>query len=404
MKRQISFLFITTLILISVGCSPSEETSQTQNKVKPVKVLDVTETTSPITLDYIGNVQSQDVKKYSFKSPGQIKEILVKKGQFIKKGEALARLDTKDLQYAVDASQAQLKDANAQYQRAINGATSEELSQAEWNVTKAQDAYDYAKDQYSKLEKLYESGAISKSELEKAELQMKQSESDVNIAKEVLNKTKKGLTKEEKQSIQANVEQARTQYNQKKDLLEDATITSDVDGYIVDVLYEEGERVDAGYPVIVTRNKSTIIRTGIIPEDLEKIKIGTKIIAQTENKEIKGVVTTIGSTPDPQTRTYDVEISLEQNTFPIGSIVNVSFVTGEKTGIWVPITSVMANGDNYLFVIKDEEARKQKVTLGPLKGTEVFVSEGLSNKDQIVIEGMKSLSNGDSIRIEPLAR
>src|SRR5215216_4733615 len=60
-----------------------------------------------------GSVEAQAQADLRFAADGIVTEILVKPGQLVQAGQALARLDPTDLQLAVEQAQADLKQAQA---------------------------------------------------------------------------------------------------------------------------------------------------------------------------------------------------------------------------------------------------------------------------------------------------
>jgi len=190
MKRYFVLVLAVIIVIFASACSNQEKA--VQDRIKPVKTIEVKEQESPVIFSYSGIVDSAELKKLAFKSAGRIGRIRVKKGQGIKKGEVLVELESQDLQYAMAAAKGQMGAAQAVYEKAVNGATAEELRNAELNVKKAQDAYDYVISNYKRAEELYNSGAISKSELEQAKLEADIKESDLEQAKELLSQVKSG--------------------------------------------------------------------------------------------------------------------------------------------------------------------------------------------------------------------
>jgi multidrug efflux pump subunit AcrA (membrane-fusion protein) len=370
-----------------------------EDKRKPVRVLTVQEEKRSIDLEYTGIVGVEELKKLAFKSGGKIKKLFVKPGDKIEVGQALIQLDTTDLEYAISGARGQMDAAKAQYDKAITGAAPEELRQIEANVKKAQDSYNFAKDNYEKLQVLLQEGAISQNDLDKVKLEFDIRESDLKTAKEIEKQAKNGARVEDKTAAKGQWGQAQADYNYKMSLLKDATIESDSSGYVVDVLYEEGELIASGYPVLVIRNDNQIVKVGLSSKDFEKVTIGAKAKIRTDGRILEGEVTNIGQTPDSQTRTYPIEIALTEKTLPLGSVVKINLIIGEESGVWIPITAIMANGEDYAYVIKDEKASRRKITLGAINGNYVKV-QGIENNDQVVIEGMQRLKDQDQISIQ----
>lgn len=399
MKRSVVAFMMIFILTWTIGCSMRPNEQVTEDKKKPVRVLTVQEEKRSIVIEYTGIVGTDELKKLAFKSGAKIEKIFVKPGEQIEAGQPLIQLDAADLEYSVSGARGQMNAAKAQYDKAINGAAPEELQQIEANVKKAQDSYNFAKDNYEKLQILFQQGAISQNDLDKVKLEFDIRESDLMGAKEIEKQAKNGARVEDKAAAKGQWEQAQADYNYKMSLSEDATIKSDSNGYVVDVLYEEGELVASGHPVLIVRNDNQVVKVGLTSKDFGKVAIGSKAEIRIEGKIIEGEVTNIGQTPDSQTRTYPIEISLSEKTLPLGSVVKLDLIIGEESGVWIPITAVMANGEDYVYVVKDEKASRRKVTLGAVNGNDVKV-QGIENNDMIVIEGMQRLKDQDQISIE----
>ena len=74
----------------------------------------------------------------------------------------------------------------------------------------------------------------------------------------------------------AQLNTAKANYDSKVNLVQDAFITADSDGYVVDVLCKEGEMQAAGYPVILFRSENQVVTVGLSDDDVKKVQVGTK--------------------------------------------------------------------------------------------------------------------------------
>lgn len=394
-KRSIMAVILLAAAL-SAGCAGQDKA--VQDRVKPVRVVEIKEESNPEILHYSGVIGSGELKKLAFKSSGRIDKIYVEKGQMIKPDDVLAELDKKDLEFGLEASRAQMEAARAVYEKALKGADAEELKNAELNVKKAQDAYDFAADNYKKIETLYSSGGISKNELDKVKLELDLRDSELKQAEETLKQVKRGAREEDKKALFNQFEQAKADYEFKKSLLEDASIKSGAEGFVVDVLYEEDEMVSAGYPVIVVRDDSLIVNVGLAERDLNKVALGTTAEVRVGGNEAEGVVTSISQSPDSQSRTYNIQLSLKRNDFSLGSIAKVGLNIGAVRGIWIPITSMLSDGIDYVYIAKDGIAEKREVVIEGTEGAKALV-KGLNPGEKLIVEGMKRLNAGDRIEI-----
>lgn len=361
MKKIIVALVLAVVLFSAAACSSDSE-KKAEEKVKPVKVFEASEQINKKFLEYVGVVKSGEVKKFSFKSPGKILKIYVHKGRQIKKGEILAKLDSEEMEYAIKASKAQL-----------------DAAEAGFNM--ASDAYDFAKSSYDKTKELFEKNAVSENTYDEAKLGMDVKESELNRAKEIR-------------------KQAEIDYQHKNSMVQNTRITSNIDGYVIDVLYREGEMVAAGYPVIVIRNDKQIISVGLSQKDTDRVNLGTEAIINVNGVQTTGQITNISDIPDNVTRTYDVEIALDDNKYKIGYVAKVEVIIGEEAGIWIPIASVLSDGDDYVYLVTEDIVVKRKIIPGDIKGSMVKVHEGLKSGDRVVVEGFKRLNDRDRVIVQ----
>ena len=353
-KRMLTILILFSLILS--GCSNSNAQSPVENK-KPVKVMEVMEEEAVSELSYMGIVTPGEIKKLSFKSPGKIKSVKVTEGQRVKKGQVLATIDTKDLGYSIDAAKAAKDAATAQYDKAVNGATEEDIILAKSNVNKADSA-----------------------------------------AKTLLSQAEKGVREEDIDFLKAQISQADTDLNYKISMVQDSTMVSDMDGYVMTLIAKAGEITGSGYPVLVLGSSTNIVKFGLTPEDAAVIGIGEEIEIEVSDKIYKGKIFSIDKIMDEETRTYTARGEIEDSALPSGAIAKVRIPMGKYNAIAIPLISVMKGSFDYVYVVEDDRVKKKQIELGVVKGDKVEVN-GLTQRDMLVVEGMKKISDGESVKI-----
>lgn len=396
------FIVIFALSLTMTACSSNSQNSDNVEHVRSVKTTEVKKESYPVKISYIGTVTSKDIKKYSFKSSAKIASVNVVSGTAVKKGDVLVNLDTNDLKFSVNAAKAQMESAEAQYKKALNGALQEDIKTLELNVKQAQDAYDFAADLYDTNVKLFDKGGISQFQLDQSKLQMDNAKDTLNQGQEALKKVQSGSRPEDITSAKSQYEGAKTNYQANLSLLEDAVLKSDVDGYIIEVLYKEGEMVPAGYPVVVVRSEIQTITIGMSQKDVKQIHIGDSADVSIDGNSISGVISDINQIPDEKTLTYKVEVDLQEKSSDkkiyIGSIAKVNFTTHELEGVWVDIPIIMNDGQDYVYVIENDRVIKRIVQLGDIHEDKVSVL-GLEPGSQLVIEGSSNIKEGYKVAV-----
>lgn len=401
-KKIIAICLVFLNFTVLSGCS-SKNDAKADVKTYPVKTGEVQNESHSRTLEYEGITGGSEVRKLSFKSSAKISKIYVTKGQQVKKGDNLVDLDKSDLILAENAAKAQMDAAQAQYDKAVNGAQAEDINKAEIAVKNAEDEYNYCKDLYDKNVILYQREAVTEQQVNDLKIKLDGSESQLNAAKETLNQVKNGARAEDKQAALAQVNAAKADYDSKANLIKDASLTADEDGYVVDVLCKEGEMQQAGYPVILIRSENQVVTVGLSDNDVKKVQIGTKAQVKIDDTTTDGEIINIVQMSDKQSGTYSAEIKLlnqiDNSKFYIGQSVKVYIADGEKNGLWIPINSILNDGEDYVYVVQDGRATRKNITLGQTNENEVCV-EGLEAGDNLVNEGMKNIKAGYEVSVE----
>lgn len=390
------FLALLISLLLLSGCS--KEKSAVSDSAALVETIAVNLESTDTYLKYVGTINSDSFKKYSFKSGGKLKSVYVQLGQSVAEGDVLLELDKSDLKIQADAAKNQADAAYAQYEKALSGAQDEDISAAKIDVEKSQAAYDYALLAFNDAKILFEEGAVSKSSFEEAQLGLSIAQKELEQSKEVLNKTIAGTRREDIASAKSQYEMSYKNYEAALKLYEEATIKSDVKGYVADILYKEGELLPAGYPAILVQSENQVAYVGLTQEDVEMVRIGTLAKITVNNETYSGKITKINQTPDEATMTFSAEISINTDKkFYIGSLADVQLITGKTQGIYLKIPYILNDGENYVYIMEEGKSIRKNIEVLYIVDDKALVS-GLSDNDQLIINGTDNLKNGSPVK------
>ncbi|MCR4440802.1 MAG: efflux RND transporter periplasmic adaptor subunit [Peptococcaceae bacterium] len=344
-------LFAGLLVLITgsaviSGCAADD--SALKEKTKPVKVVELKEETYPVYLEYVGSIQPGKLKKYGFKISGRVGRVQVSDGQAVKRNDLLVSLDGTELVLAVKA--------------------------AENTLDQARRAYEFSRDNYEKYKSLLEAGAISRQDADRARLDLAVQE--------------------------AAYKNAEIDLENKRNILNDSEIRTEMDGFVAGIFVKEGEIAAAGYPAVAVRSENLIARVGVPQQDVGRISPGMTARVIVDGSETTGKVTEIAQLPDSQSRAYEVKVEIERKDFPAGAAARAVLKVGEERGVFIPITCILKSGRDFVFVVEEGKAVKREVTLGTVRGTQVMVF-GLKDGEKLVVEGMKRLEDKDKVTIQP---
>lgn len=389
------FLVLLALMLFLSGCS--REKSAVSDRAALVETIKVNLESTDTYLKYVGIINSDSFKKYSFKSSGILKSIYVQQGQSVDEGEVLLELDKSDLKIQTDAAKNHADAAYSQYEKALSGAQDEDISAAKIDVEKAQAAYDYALLTFNDTKILFEEGAVSQSSFKEAELGLNIAEKELDQSKEVLNKTLAGTRSEDISSAKSQYEMSYNNYEAALKLYEEATLVCDVNGFVADILYKEGELIPAGYPVILVQSKNQIATVGLTQEDSEKVSVGTLARITVNNEVYSGKITNINQTPDEATMTFTAEISIDTDKkFYIGSIAEVELITGKSDGIYLEIPYILNDGENYVYILEEGKSIRKNIEVLDIVDDKALI-RGLSDNDELIINGTDNIKDGSHV-------
>ena len=108
-------LVIVTLFVLT-GCSKKEEPVK-EEVIRPAKIMTITDADKTENFKFPGKVQALDRVELSFEVSGKIIEVAIKEGQYVKKGDLIARIDPSDYKNELEARQAAVNQTKAEVTR-----------------------------------------------------------------------------------------------------------------------------------------------------------------------------------------------------------------------------------------------------------------------------------------------
>ena len=299
-------------------------------------------------LELQGNVQTkQNVLIYP-EMAGQLRAIYVKEGQKVTKGQVLGRID--------------------------DGGMSNQLAQVE-------SAEAFAKTTYDRQKRLWDQKIGS-------EIQYLQAKTNYESQKNAVENLKRTLGK--------------------------YSIRAPFSGVIDDVMKEQGTVVAPGPGSEIFRivNLSKMYIETAVPESyITSIKKGKKVSVEFPvlGTTINSTVRQAGNFINPSNRTFKVEVAVDNKDRSIKPNLTAKLKINDytnKEALLIPqsIISENANGEQYVYVVTDlkdkiGKAKQVIIVTGKTQGDVVEVLKGIQKGDQIVMEGARSVQNGQQVQV-----
>lgn len=185
-------------------------------------------------------------------------------------------------------------------------------------------------------------------------------------------------------------------------------------GTIDDVFTEQGSVVMPGQSElmrIVNLDRMYIV-TDVPEKYISNITQGKKVEVEFPilGKKIDSKVRQVGDFINPNNRTFKVEISIPNKDKSIKPNLTAKLKINDysnETALLIPqgIISENASGEQYIYVIKEkvgnDEGKAEKIVIetGLTQGDYIEVSNGLQAGDEIIMEGARSVNDGQKVKI-----
>lgn len=333
--------------------------------------------------------------------------------------------------------QAALKMAQANLDKIRKGAREEEIERADAAYQQALANAETMKKDLNRARDNYEKGAISDQQFDRAELQFNVAQAQLAAAKANLDLVKKGAREEDIKVVEAQVEQTQAQLKTLEALreaksweakikgaqaqaeqaevalglakirLEDCTIKAPISGIISKRFVDVGSMVGPTQPLVSIVDVDTLkLLTHASDEDLNKIKFAQRVevkVGTYLNQAYEVRETNISPVMDPLSRKIKVNIRIPNPDYLIkpGMFPKIRLLAEQENALLIPKAAVIKKeGEDRVFVVRDNRAHLQKVDLGLEKGNAVQILEGLKEGDQVVISGQTGLHRGDPVIIK----
>ncbi|MDL2247897.1 efflux RND transporter periplasmic adaptor subunit, partial [Bacteroides sp. OttesenSCG-928-J23] len=214
-----------------------------------------------------------------------------------------------------------------------------------------------------------------------------------------------GASKSEWDASKMTLDVRKTSY---QNLLENTALVSPINGIITARNYDNGDMYSNGDPVLVVEQITPVkLMINVSEAYFTKIEKGTTVSVKIdvyEDMEFTGRVSLVYPTIDPATRTFPVEIKLDNRDQKVrpGMFARAIVNFGTIDHVVVPDQAIVkqaGSGDRYVYVHKDGKVSYNKVVLGRRMDTEYELVSGVEDKAQVVIAGQARLLNGMEVQV-----
>src|SRR5881394_876091 len=378
-----------------------------------------------IVLSATGYIVAHHKINLNSKVTGRVKWIGVEKGDKVKEGQVLVRLEDDEFRAQYQQAHGAAENARAYYQELQHGSRPEEIQQAEHNLAEARATLANDKIVLDRTRNLTNQGVLSQQALDDATAKFEADQQRANSLERGFQLAKIGPRAEEIARAKGAMIQAEGQEAYAKSLLDATLIRAPVTGTILERTAERGELVTSqfasqaeggpqGQVVALADLHDIQVELDIAQDDFAKLgprQKGAVTVDAFPDRKYDGVIAEISPQANRQKATVQVKVQILNPDEYLRPEMNstVKFLADQpkaqtassgRVGVFVPSGAVRDHdGKKVVLIAFQGKALQREVRVKAQRSGGVLV-EGLNGGEDVITAGPQTLKDGDKIKIK----
>jgi len=422
--RRYIVIGIALVALLSLGALGYRLFSADAPEVEVARAM--AEDSSPagsVVLTASGYIVPHHKINVNSKVTGRVAWIGVEKGDKVKQGQVLVRLEDDEFRAQYEQAKGATENARAYLQELENGSRPQEIDQAQHNLDEARATLTNDKLTLDRDRDLWTGGVVSRQAFDDATAKFAADQERVNSLEQTYRLAKIGPRPEEITRAKGALLQAEGQEAYAKSWLDATVIRAPVDGTILERTAEKGELVTAqfasgaeggpqGQVVALADLNDIQVELDIAQDDFAKLGPKQKGIVTVDaypDRKWDGVIHEISPEANRQNATVQVKVQIlnpDQYLRPEMNATVKFLASGNKasssqpSGILVPTSAVRdQDGKKIVLLAFNGRTLRREVQVISQRSNGILVG-GLAGGENVIIAGPANLKDGDRIKIK----
>ena len=381
------------------------------------EVETVQATASPATagemvlLNATGYIVAAHKIEVAAKVVGKVAWIGVEKGDHVKEGQVLVRLEDDEYRAQLKQATGNLENLKARLAELEHGSRPEEIATAQANLNQAKADLENARVTLDRTRPLVKDGVFSKQSLDDAEAKYRSADAHVNSLQKTYDLVKLGPRQEQVDAARGAVLQAQGAVAFAETQLADTIIRAPVTGTILERAVERGEFVTTsfvgergarGYVVSLADLNDLEFELDISQNDFGKLfmKQNTTITVDAyPDKKWQGWIKELSPEANRQKATVQVKVKVANPDEFLRPEMNatVAFLGKAESGVpgkaavFVPPAAI---ADGKVWVVSGGVATERAVKTGGNTPAGIRIDDGLKGGEDLIVNPPKDLKSG----------
>lgn len=358
------------------------------------------------------------------KVTGRVAWIGVEKGDKVKQGQVLVRLEDDEFRAQYEQAKGAADNARAYLDELEHGSRPEEIDQAQHNLDEARATLANDKLTLDRDRELWSQGVVSRQAFDDASAKYDADQQRVNSLEKGYRLMKIGPRQEEIARAKGALIQAEGQEAYAKSWLDATVIRAPVSGTILERTAEKGELVTAqfasgaeggpqGQVVALADLNDIQVELDIAQDDFAKLGPKQKAIVTVDaypDRKYDGEIHEISPEANRQKATVQVKVQIldpdeylrpEMNaTVKFLADNSKNSATSESAGVVVPTSAIHDhNGKKVVLLAFNGKAMEREVQIISQRSSG-FMVKGLNGGENVIISAPPTLKDGDKIKLK----
>jgi len=359
------------------------------------------------------------------KVTGRVAWIGVEKGDKVKEGQVLVRLEDEEFRAMYEQARGAWESAKARLAEAEHGSRPEEIQQADHNLSEARATAANDKITLDRTRDLFAQGVVSKQNLDDAQARYDADQQKANSLEQAFRLSKLGPRVEEIDRARADVVQAKGQMDYAKSQLDATVIRAPVTGTILERTAEKGELVTAQFAsgaeggprgsVVALADLNDIqVELDIAQDDFAKLsphQEGIVTLDAFKDRSYKGEIAEMSPEANRQKATVQVKVQILQPDSYLRPEMNATVqfkapankddkAAAKQSFVFVPTAALRdKDGAKFVFIAFNGKALRRGVHVqGQRSGG--YLVDSLVGGENVITTAPANLEDGQKIRIK----
>lgn len=368
-------------------------------------------------LNATGYIVAAHKTELAAKVSGRVAWIGVEKGDRVKQGQELVRLEDEEFRARLTEAEGQLNSLKAKLAALENGSRPEETARSQAELEQVRADLENARLSLNRTRAMVEQGILAQQVLDDAQARYDAQAARFASFEKSYALTRIGPRREDIQAMRAQVQQAEGTRAFAQSQLENTIIRAPISGVILERNVERGEFVTTGfasdrgakgYVVSLADLGDLQVELDVNQNDFAKLGATQPATVKTDaypDRKYQGVIAEISPEANRQKATVQVKVKVlnpdeflrpEMNASVAFQSSDKPVQTNEtKPALILPSAAVR---DGAVFIVTDGKALRRTVQIADTSSQGVTISSGLIGGEDVIINPPAELKEGQKVR------